>query len=478
MGVNKKSLLKNNCLAVVLFPFKYRYFHGENTMNSDFITKMNDLVIANNKIDPELYKKYNVKRGLRNKDESGVLVGLTEIGDVHGYLFDEGEMLPDEGRLLYRGVNIKDLVKGMIADDRHGFEETTYFLLFGELPSSDQLEEFNIVLDSYRNLPNGFAEDMIMRAPSRDIMNKLARSVLVSYSYDKDADDISIKNVLRQCIELIARLPTMAAYGYQAKSHYHDGKSLVIHKPKPGIGTAENLLHLIRSNSEYTKLEAQVLDLALVLHAEHGGGNNSTFTNHVVTSTNTDTYAAIAAALCSMKGPRHGGANKRALNMMDNIMENVKDWENEDEICGYLGKILKKEAFDKTGLIYGYGHAVYTLSDPRAVLLKAKAAELAEEKGLDKEFNLYRNVEKLVPEVLLKEKGYEKKISANVDFYSGFVYRMLNIPTALYTPIFAIARMAGWSAHRIEELISGGRIIRPAYKNVSERKEYVPLSSR
>jgi len=446
-------------------------------MIANFIDKMKDK-ISSKKIDPDLYAKYNVKRGLRNSDESGVLVGLTEIGDVHGYVFDEGEMQPDEGRLLYRGINITELVKGMISENRHGYEETTYFLLFGELPSKSELDEFNDLLDSHRTLPRGFAEDMIMRAPSHDIMNKLARSVLVSYSYDKNADDISIENVLRQCIELIAKFPTMAAYGYQAKSHYHDGKSLHIHSPQPKIGTAENLLHLIRSDSKYTKLEAQVLDLALVLHAEHGGGNNSTFTNHVVTSTNTDTYAAIAAALCSMKGPRHGGANKKALNMMENIMENVKDWNDEDEIGNYLRKILNKETFDKAGFIYGYGHAVYTLSDPRAVLLKEKASDLAVEKGLEKEFNLFTKVEKLAPQVISQEKHSEKRVSANVDFYSGFVYKMLNIPIALYTPIFAIARVAGWSAHRIEELISGGRIIRPAYKNVSQRKKYIPLEER
>ena len=447
-------------------------------MSMDYMKKMKEKVANNNKIDPALYVKYNVKRGLRNSDESGVLVGLTEIGDVHGYIFDEGELIPDDGRLLYRGINVSDIVNGMIADDRHGYEEVSYFLLFGELPTAPQLEEFNNVLDAYRTLPDGFAEDMIMRAPSRDIMNKLARSVLVSYSYDKEADDISIENVLRQCIELIAKFPTMAAYGYQAKSHYHEGNSLYIHKPKPGVGTAENLLHLIRPDSQYTKLEAQVLDLALVLHAEHGGGNNSTFTNHVVTSTNTDTYSAIAAALCSMKGPRHGGANKKALNMMDNILENVKDWDDDDEIKNYLKRILAKEVFDKAGLIYGYGHAVYTKSDPRAVLLKEKAAELAEEKGLDKEFNLYKKVEVLTPLVLSEEKRSDKVIAANVDYYSGFVYRMLNIPIPLYTPIFAIARMSGWAAHRIEELISGGRIIRPRYKNVAKKNEYISLSRR
>ena len=445
---------------------------------TEFKKMLDEKILSRGKIDPALYRKYNVKRGLRNKDESGVLVGLTEIGDVHGYIFDEGERVPDEGRLLYRGVNINDIVSNIIKENRNGFEETAFFLIFGEFPTASELEEFNTLLDSFRELPDGFAEDMIMRAPSRDIMNKLARSVLVSYSYDREADDISIENVTRQCLELIARLPTMAAYGYQAKSHYHDGKSLYIHRPKAGIGTAGNLLHLIRPDSQYTELEKQVLDLALILHAEHGGGNNSTFTNHVVTSTNTDTYSAIAAALCSMKGPRHGGANKKALRMMSNIMENIKDWNDEDEILSYLGKILRKEAFDKAGLIYGYGHAIYTKSDPRAVLLKQKAKELAAAKGMEKEFNLYMSVEKLVPAALFNERGFEKVISANVDFYSGFVYRMLNIPTALYTPIFAIARMAGWAAHRLEEIISGGKIIRPAYKNVSKKRSYVPISER
>ena len=447
-------------------------------MEKDFISRLKEKVAHNSKIDPALYTKYHVKRGLRNSDESGVLVGLTEIGDVHGYIFDEGEMIPDEGRLLYRGVNINEIVTNIISENRSGFEETAYFLIFGELPSKKELEDFNELLDSLRDLPDGFAEDMIMRAPSRDIMNKLARSVLVSYSYDREADDISLTNVTRQCIELIARLPTMAAYGYQAKSHYHDGKSLYIHRPKAGIGTAGNLLHLIRPDSQYTELEKQVLDLALILHAEHGGGNNSTFTNHVVTSTNTDTYSAISAALCSMKGPRHGGANKKALRMMDNIMENIRDWDDEDEITAYLEKILRKEAFDNTGLIYGYGHAIYTKSDPRAVLLKQKAMELAEEKGMGKEFNMYMNVEKLAPRALFNEKHSDKVISANVDFYSGFVYRMLNIPTALYTPIFAIARMAGWAAHRMEEIVSGGRIIRPAYKNVAIKRSYISISER
>ncbi|MCL2792153.1 MAG: citrate/2-methylcitrate synthase [Spirochaetaceae bacterium] len=446
-------------------------------MAASFIERMKEKILSN-KIDSSLYAKYNVKRGLRNNDESGVLVGLTEIGDVHGYTFDEGEMQPAEGRLLYRSININKIVAGMLQEDRHGFEEVIYLLLFGDLPSKSELDEFNEVLDSHRVLPAGFAEDMIMRAPSQDIMNKLARSVLVSYSYDKNADSIAIDNVLRQCIELIARFPTMAAYGYQAKSHYYDGNSLHIHTPQPGIGTAENLLYLIRDDSKYTKLEAQVLDLSLVLHAEHGGGNNSTFTNHVVTSTHTDTYSSIAAALCSLKGPRHGGANNKGLSMMENIMENVKNWDDDDEVGEYLRKIVNKQAYDKAGLIYGFGHAIYTLSDPRAILLKEKAFELASEKGLEPELNLLVKVEKLAPQILLEEKHSEKRVSANVDFYSGFVYKMLNIPVPLFTPIFAIARVAGWTAHRLEELANGGRIIRPAYRNVSPKKKYIPMAER
>ncbi|MCL2293789.1 MAG: citrate/2-methylcitrate synthase [Spirochaetes bacterium] len=446
-------------------------------MNAHFIEKMKEK-IASRKIDPNLYTKYNVKKGLRNDDESGVLVGLTEVGDVRGYVMDEGEMMPVEGKLIYRGINITEIVKGMKDDNRYGFEEVAFFLLFGELPTKAELDEFNDILDSCRPLPNGFAEDMIMRAPSRDIMNKLARSVLVSYSYDEKADDISIENVLRQCIELIARFPVLAAYGYQAKAHYYDGESLHIHSPLPGVGTAENLLHLIRPDGVCSRLEAQLLDLALVLHAEHGGGNNSTFTNHVVTSTLTDTYASVAAALCSLKGPRHGGASKKALDMMEDIMQNLKDWNDEDELASYLRKILNKEAFDKAGFIYGFGHAVYTLSDPRSTLLKEKAAELAAEKGISAEFNLFEVVERLAPQLILQGKNAKKKVSANVDFYSGFVYKMLNIPEALYTPIFAVARIAGWSAHRMEELINGGRIIRPAYRCVAPKKKYIPMAER
>lgn len=444
----------------------------------EYVDKMKNKAKNNNLIKPEFYAKYNTKRGLRNEDGSGVVVGLSQIGDVHGYIFDEGDLIPDEGRLTYRGVLINDIVQNSINEKRYGFEETTYFLLFGDLPTKSQLDEFNDILDSYRKLPDGFAEDAIMKVPSRDIMNKLARSVLVSYSYDNNADDVSISNVLRQCIILIARFPAMIAYAYQAKSHYHDGKSFFLHNPASGIGTAENFLRLIRPDKKYTQLEATVLDTALILHAEHGGGNNSTFTDHVVTSAYTDTYAAIAASLCAMKGSKHGGANIKVTHMMENIMENVKDWKDEDEILNYLKKILRKEVFDHAGLIYGYGHAIYTISDPRAVLLKAKAKDLAKEKNLMNEFNLYLTVDKLAAKALAEEKRSDKVVSANVDFYSGFVYKMLNIPTSLYTPIFAMARIAGWSAHRIEELVSGGRLIRPAYKVVSENKPYIPMSER
>lgn len=442
------------------------------------LVKMGAIIEENDKIDPELYKKYNVKRGLRDLDGTGVLVGLTEIGDVRAYIFDEEEKIPVEGRLLYRGIDINDIVHGYQNEKRFGFEETCYLLLFGELPNKEMLEQFEKLLGEYRGLPNGFTEDMILKAPSRDIMNKLARSILASYSYDPNPDDISLKNTLRQCIELIARFPTMAAYGYAAKTHYHDGQSLFIHSPMKNLSTAENILHMIRQDSTYTKSEAELLDLALVLHAEHGGGNNSTFVAHVVTSTGTDTYSAIAAAIGSLKGPQHGGANLKVMGMMEEIKNNVKDWDDEEEIGAYLAKIMRKEAFDKSGLIYGIGHAVYTVSDPRTILLKQKAENLAAGKGLDKEYKLYTHIEKLAPEVFLKEKNNSKVMCANVDFYSGFVYKMLNIPIELFTPIFAVGRMAGWCAHRIEELVNGGRIIRPAYKNVEPKKSYTPMGER
>ncbi|MBZ4654258.1 MAG: citrate synthase [Peptococcaceae bacterium] len=440
--------------------------------------KLSRLAEKNNKIEQELYQKYDVKRGLRNSNGTGVLVGLTGIGDVHGYRMENGVKVPVEGKLFYRGIEIGDLIAGFQKDKRFGFEEICYLLLFGELPSKDDLELFNNLLGEYRKLPDGFTEDMVLKVPSKDIMNKLARSVLAAYCYDSNPDDISVENVLRQSMELIARFPTMVAYGYQAKSRYYDKKSLYIHSPQSQLSTAENILHMIRPTSEFTRLEAELLDLALVLHAEHGGGNNSTFTIRVITSTDTDTYSAVAAAIGSLKGPKHGGANIKVLKMVEDIKANVRDWEDEKALKAYLRQIISKKAHDRSGLIYGMGHAVYTISDPRAVQLKEKAAELAAEKGLEKEFNLYASIEKLTPEVMKEAGKSDGIIPANVDLYSGFVYKALNIPTELYTPLFAVARIPGWCAHRIEEIISGGRIIRPAYKNVFNPQPYVPLNER
>lgn len=445
---------------------------------NDYVDKMINEIEKINYIDPDNFSKYNVKKGLRNRDGSGVLVGLTEIGEVHGYVLYEGERKEDEGHLIYRGIDVVDLVRGFQQEKRYGFEEVCYLLLFGTLPDKAQLDEFVELLGELRDLPDGFTEDMILKAPSSDIMNKLARSVLVSYSYDDNPDSVDAKNLLRQSIELIAKFPTMVAYGYQAKSHYYGGKSLYIHNPRPDYSTAENILHLIRPDNKFTKTEAEVLDLALVLHAEHGGGNNSTFAARVVSSTETDTYSAIAAAVGSLKGPKHGGANIKAMRMLQNIKDNVSNWDDEEEIRNYLIKIMDKQAFDKSGLIYGLGHAVYTLSDPRAVLLKEKAHQIAVEKVREKEFLLYEAVEKIGPEVLCMKKGSTKNICANVDFYSGFVYDALGIPTELFTPLFAVARIVGWCAHRIEEVICNQKIIRPAYKSISKAKEYVPMSQR
>lgn len=436
------------------------------------------LAEKNNHIEAELYPKYNVKRGLRNKDGSGVLAGLTEIGDVHGYIMDENEKTPVEGKLRYRGIDVDDIVSHAEKEKRFVFEETCYLLLFGQLPTQKTLDEFTALLDSNRELPGGFTENMILKAPSSDIMNSLARSVLACHSYDSNPDDTDIKNVLRQSIELISRVPTMVAYGFQAKSHYFLHKSLIIHKPLRGLSTAEDLLRMIRPDSSFTKDEAEMLDLALMLHAEHGGGNNSTFTARVVSSVATDTYSAMAAAIGSLKGPKHGGANVEVEAMMREIKDNVKDWKDDAEIARYLEKILRKEAFDRSGLIYGLGHAVYTLSDPRALILKKKALKMAEEKGRKDEFLLYENVARLGQTAITKLKGDGKVMAPNVDFYSGFVYSMLNIPADLYTPIFAVARIPGWCAHRMEELISGGRVIRPAYKNVMQKRPYTPMSER
>lgn len=449
---------------------------------ADFETKkLNELTEMAERcsyIDPELFKKYDVKRGLRDIDGKGVLVGLTEIGEVHSYIIDENETIPVPGRLMYRGIDIVHLVNGFMQENRFGFEEISYLLLFGKLPTMTELNEFEQLLAQYRKLPDDFARDMILKAPSKDIMNVLARSVLALYSFDDNADDTSIRNVLKQCIRLIACFPSIAVYGYQAYSHYHGNNSLFIHSPKPELSTAENVLHMLRPDSNYTALEATLLDLALVLHAEHGGGNNSSFVTHVVTSSGTDTYSVIAAALGSLKGPRHGGANIKVVQMFEDIKQNVKDWNDDEEIERYLIKLLNKEAFDRSGLIYGIGHAVYSISDPRAVIFKEYVERLAKEKGLKPEYQLYDKVEQIAPKIISNTRKMYKGVSANVDFYSGFVYRMLNIPQELYTPIFAISRIVGWSAHRIEEIVNSGKIIRPAYKSVAQKREYLKLDER
>lgn len=429
-------------------------------------------------IPDSLYERWNVKRGLRNQDGTGVLVGLTQIGEVHGYIIDEGEKKPSPGRLVYRGIDLFDLVNGFQSDGRLGFEETAFLLLFGQLPAKEELEIFNEVIGNNRKLPPMFIEDMVLKVHSPNIMNKLARSVLALYSYDPNPEDYSLENIVLQSIGLIAKFPLLVAYGYQAKAHYIDKKSLFIHEPDPTLSTAENFLRLIRPDRKFTALEAELLDLALVLHAEHGGGNNSSFTIHVVSSAETDTYSAFAAGVGSLKGRKHGGANIKVTEMVKNIKENVSDWSNETQLFDYLCKIVLKEANDQSGLIYGMGHAVYTESDPRAVLLKEKARELASQKNRMEEFNLLANIEKLTPRVMEEVKENSKMICANVDLYSGLVYDMLNIPEELYTPLFAVARITGWSAHRIEEIVTNRRIIRPAYKSICSRQPYLPLSQR
>lgn len=429
-------------------------------------------------INADLYKKYDVKRGLRDINGKGVLAGLTEIGEVQAYKNVDGKEVPCEGKLYYRGLDIEELVKGFVSEKRFGFEEITYLLLFGELPNGKELSDFCELLGSYRTLPTHFVRDIIMKAPSKDMMNTLARSVLTLYSYDDRGDDISIPNVLRQSLQLIALFPMLSVYGYQAYSHYHDGKSLYIHQPQAELSTAENILYTLRPDSSYTDFEAKVLDIALVLHMEHGGGNNSSFTTHVVSSSGTDTYSSVAASLGSLKGPRHGGANIKVVRMFEDMKQNVKDWTDEEEVGAYLKALLHKEAFDHAGLIYGMGHAVYSLSDPRANIFKSFVERLSKEKGREDEFNLYSMVEQLAPKIIGEERQIYKGVSANVDFYSGFVYSMLDLPLELYTPIFAMARIVGWSAHRIEELANNGKIIRPAYKSVAEKQEYVKLSDR
>ena len=429
-------------------------------------------------IDSALFTKYDVKRGLRDLNGKGVLAGLTHISDVRASQVVDGVSVPCEGRLFYRGYEVKDLVEGFTADDRFGFEEVTYLLLFGELPDEKELADFKKLLAFYRTLPTSFVRDIILKAPSKDMMNTLARSVLTLYSYDDRADDTSLPNVLRQCLQLISLFPLLSIYGYQAYSHYHDGSSLFIHQPVPEYSTAENILHILRPDSAFTPLEAKILDIALVLHMEHGGGNNSSFTTHVVTSSLTDTYSTIAAAIGSLKGPRHGGANIKVVKMFDEMKKEVKDWADEEEVGNYLRRLLHKDAFDHAGLIYGVGHAIYSKSDPRAEIFKDFVQKLSVEKGLEKEFALYSMVERLAPQIISQERQMFKGVSINVDFYSGFVYDMLNLPLELYTPIFAIARIAGWSAHRLEELANNGKIIRPAYKPVGEDRDYVSLSDR
>ncbi len=431
-----------------------------------------------NIIDSELYSKYEVKRGLRDISGKGVLAGLTEISEVLAYLMEEGDLVPCEGRLNYRGINVEDLVKGFIQEKRFGFEETTYLLLFGELPTTEQLKSFKKILATCMTLPEEFVRNTIMSVPGKDMMNMISRSILTLYSYDDNADDTSLENVMLQCLKLIAQFPSLVVYNYQAYAFHYKNQSLVIHPPLPELSFAENILHMLRPDSNYTELEAQILDLCLVLHAEHGGGNNSTFTNHVVTSSGTDTYSAMVASLSSLKGPKHGGANVKVMAMFDNIKENIKDWYNEDEIEAYIEKLVDKQAFDKTGLVYGIGHAVYSLSDPRATTLKSWVEKLAKQKGFDKEFALYSAVEKLAPKVIGEKRKMYKGVSANVDFYSGLIYHMLDLPAETYTPLFAAARMAGWSAHRLEELVNGGKIIRPAYKSVMKQRDYVSLDKR
>ncbi|MDR1439103.1 MAG: citrate/2-methylcitrate synthase [Clostridiales bacterium] len=433
---------------------------------------------ASRAIDPALYAEYKVNRGLRDINGNGVLTGLSRISQVSAKEIVDGAERPTRGKLLYHGISIESIVDGFIAENRFGFEETAYLLLFGRLPNERELGEFSDVLRAYCSLPPSFVRDAIMKAPASDMMNTLARSVLMLYYYDPAPDDVSLPNILRQCLQLIAQFPLLAVYGYQAYSHYEKGESLIIHQPAPELSPAGNILSLLRPDKQYTDMEARILDLALVLHAEHGGGNNSTFTVHVVSSSDTDTYSVMAAALGSLKGPKHGGANIRVTMMMKELMQEVRDWSDEGQVADYLRKLLRREAFDRAGLIYGIGHAVYSLSDPRAVIFDRFVRQLSADKGRDEEYMLYKAVARLAPEIIASERKMYKGVSPNIDFYSGFVYDMLNLPTELFTPIFAISRIAGWSAHRIEELVNASKIIRPAYKSVAEPQPYVPLHER
>ncbi len=442
------------------------------------IVDLSNLSLEADIIENELFYKYDVKRGLRDLNGKGVLTGLTRISEIVAKKVVDGKEIPADGEIYFRGYDVKELVRAAVDDNRYAFEECAYLLLFDHLPSGKELFEFEKLLGFYKTLPTSFVRDVIMKAPSRDMMNTLARSVLTLYSYDDRADDVSLPNVLRQSLQLISMFPLLAIYGYQAYNHYHEGNSLYIHPPREELSTAETILYLLRPDRKYSQLEAKLLDICLVLHMEHGGGNNSSFTTHVVSSSMTDTYSVIAAAIGSLKGPRHGGANIKVVHMFDNIEDNVKDWEDEAEVEAYLRKILNKEAFDRAGLIYGIGHAIYSKSDPRAVILKSFVEKLAAEKGREKELALYEMVERLAPKIISGERTMYKGVSANVDFYSGFVYRMLDLPEELYPTIFAMARIVGWSAHRMEELANNGKIIRPAYMAIEPRKEYIPIDKR
>lgn len=429
------------------------------------------------KVESDLYKEYDVKRGLRDINGKGVVAGLTNISEVHAKNIVNGEEVPCDGMLFYRGYDIRNLTQGFLNEGRFGFEEIAYLLLVGELPNKEELEEFSLELGKRRTLPQNFFRDVIMKAPSKDMMISLSKSILTLYSYDSDAENTSLSNVMRQCLNLISQFPMLAVYSYHAYNQ-SIGNSLFIHPPKEELSTAENILMMLRPNMKYTKFEASVLDLALVLHMEHGGGNNSSFTTRVVSSSGTDTYSVMAAALGSLKGPKHGGANIKVMQMFEDLKNKVHDWKDEDEVADYLRKVLRKEEFDHSGLIYGIGHAVYSISDPRAEIFKIFVEELAKNKGQEDEFKLYTTVEKLAPKLIGEERKIYKGVNTNVDFYSGFVYRLLGLPLELYTPIFAIARIVGWSAHRLEEIVSSEKIMRPAYKSVSERRDYDTLDQR
>lgn len=452
--------------------------HLNDSILSGYVKSLCSHLTEQYHITPDYFENHNVKRGLRNADGSGVLAGITRIGSVQGYVMVDGVQQPIPGKLYYRGIDVEEIVEAHAQNGTFGYEEVAYLLLLGQLPTREQLHRFDTVLSAARILPQGFTEDMIIKAPSKDVMNKLARSVLALYSYDPNPDDTSLENVVRQSIELIGRLPVIVADAYSVKRRFFDGESLYLHIPQEDLSVSENFLHMLRRDNSFTAEEALLLDLMLILHAEHGGGNNSTFTCRVLSSTGTDTYSAISAAIGSLKGPKHGGANAKVMEMFYNIKGNVRDTKDEEEVAAYLRKIINREANDRTGLVYGMGHAVYTISDPRAVLLKKYAMSLAEKKGYLDDFVLMDTVERLTPEIFAEVKGSSKKICANVDMYSGLVYKMLGIPEELYTPLFAIARIAGWCAHRIEEIVTGGRIMRPAYRSISSPTPYIPMEKR